>query len=335
MAHPHSRLPGRGVGLVVVLGLALFSRQPRAQSLTYSSGQNVSPAFEGWELNDDGSYNFLFGYMNRNWQEEIDVPVGPENNIQPGGPDTGQPTHLLPRRNRFVFRVHAPKDFGDKEMIWTLTTHGKTEKAYATLRLDYRLENIDLMSETGALGAGTSSPEVRANQPPVIKIEGAKTRTATVGQPITLAAIVTDDGIPKPRGVGRGGAGGGRGGPGANGNAAAGQASGGPGAPGPGTAITPPSRSTVGKTTGLHTSWFVYRGAGKVTFSPDQIEAWEDTREGANSPWAPRWTPPPLPPNGRWETHVTFAEPGTYVVRGLADDGGLTASEDVNVNVTR
>jgi hypothetical protein len=310
---------GRASLLLVALVLVLTCRWTGAQSLTYSSGQNVSPAYEGWEQNEDGSFTFLFGYMNRNWQEEIDVPVGPDNTIEPGGPDQGQPTHLLPRRNRFVFRVHAPKDFGQKEMIWTLTTHGKTEKAYATLRTDYRLENIDLMSETGALGAGTSSPEVRANQPPVVKIEGEKTRSAKVGQPLTLVAFVTDDGIPKPRGLG--------------GRAASATQAQNRGA-NPNPAFNPPSRSTVGKAVGLHASWFVYRGAGNVTFSPDQIAVWEDTRTGANSPWAPVWTAPPLPADGKWVAQATFSEPGTYVIRCLADDGGLSGNEDLTIHVT-
>ena len=76
-----------------------------AQSLTYSKGQNVAPAYEGWEQDADGTKYFLFGYMNRNWEEEIDVPVGPDNGFNVGGADQGQPTHFLPRRNRFVFRV--------------------------------------------------------------------------------------------------------------------------------------------------------------------------------------------------------------------------------------
>src|SRR5215475_7845236 len=110
------------------------------QSLTYSRGQNISPAYEGWEQAADGSKYFVFGYMNRNWQEEIDVPVGAENNFSVGGEDLGQPTHFLPRRNRFVFRVKAPANFTEKdELVWTLTTKGKTEKAYATLRLDYQI----------------------------------------------------------------------------------------------------------------------------------------------------------------------------------------------------
>ena len=170
-----------------------------AQSLTYTKGQNIAPAYEGWEQDADGSKWFVFGYMNRNWVEEIDIAPGPENTIMPGGPDLGQPTHFLPRRNRFVFRVAVPKTFTEKdEMIWTLTTHGVTEKAWATLRPDYILDNVVKASETGALGAGTSSPEVRSNQPPTVNVEGAKTLTAKVGQPLTLTAIVKDDGIPKP-----------------------------------------------------------------------------------------------------------------------------------------
>jgi hypothetical protein len=66
-----------------------------AQSLSYSSGQNVSPAYEGWEVGTDGQKYFVFGYMNRNWIEELDVPVGPENSFNIGGPDQGQP-HALP-----------------------------------------------------------------------------------------------------------------------------------------------------------------------------------------------------------------------------------------------
>src|SRR5947207_15337223 len=89
----------------LIVATAVLSSYRALSGQSYSSGQNVSPAYEGWEQNGDGSFNFLFGYMNRNWEEEIDVPVGTDNDIAPGGPDQGQPTRFLPRRNRFVFRV--------------------------------------------------------------------------------------------------------------------------------------------------------------------------------------------------------------------------------------
>ena len=316
--------------LVTVLALGASSQRASMQSLTYASGQDVSPAYEGWEENPDGTFNLVFGYMNRNWKEEINVPIGAENNIEPGGPDQGQPTHFLPRRNRFIFRVRVPKDFGQKEMVWTLVTQGKTNKAYASLKTDLRIENIDIMSETGALGAGSSNPEIRADKAPDVKIDGPTRITAKVGEPVALAAIVTDDGVPRGRGLG--GVGGGRGGQGAGRGAAGplgGPARGGPNVP------QPPSRVTVGKALGLHAGWFPYRAVGPVTITPDQIEVWEDTREGANSPWGAHWTNPPPPADGKWTAQATFSEPGTYVMRCRADDGALTTDADVTVTVTR
>ena len=100
-------------------------------------------------------------------------------------------------------------------------------------------------------------------------------------------------------------------------------------------ATAPPTRITVGKNVGLHLSWFVYRGEGDVTFEPNQIKPWEDTRAGANSPWAPLWIPPALPADGRIPVKVTFSEPGTYVLRALADDGALTGGDNVTVTVTK
>src|SRR5204863_7867568 len=99
--------------------------------------------------------------------------------------------------------------------------------------------------------------------------------------------------------------------------------------------MNPPARVTVGKTTGLHLSWFVYRGAGKVTFSPEQVKSWEDTRTGMNSPWAPLWTPPVLPKDGKIVVQATFTEPGTYTLHAVADDGALLGSDDVPGSVTK
>ena len=308
----------------VLLWCAAFSAVA-AQSLSYSSGQNVSPAYEGWEVGTDGVKYFVFGYMNRNWQEEIDVPIGPENTFNIGGDDQGQPTHFLPRRNRFVFRVPVPAGFKDTdELIWTLTTQGKTEKAFASLRLDYQIDDVVRASETGALGAGSSSPEIRANKPPVIEVQGRKTLTAKVGEAVALTTVVTDDGIPKRRGAGLSGA--------SVSNAGS--------RPVTSTttvnrAMQPPARVTVGKNVGLHVSWFVYRGKGAVTFSPEQIMVWEDTRVGANSPWAPVWVAPPMPEDGKLTVWATFTQPGTYVLRSRADDGALTADGQVTITVTQ
>src|SRR5256712_13119893 len=87
----------------------------------YADGQNVAPVFEGWEHNPDGGYSLVFGYLNRNYEEEVDIPVGPDNQVDMGG-DQGQPTHFYTRRQRFVFRVVVPKDWDRKRKVtWTLT----------------------------------------------------------------------------------------------------------------------------------------------------------------------------------------------------------------------
>lgn len=319
----------KAVTAIVLLSASLAS----AQSLSYSRGQNVSPAYEGWEVGADGVTYFVFGYMNRNWEEEVDVAAGPANGLSIGSADQGQPTRFLPRRNRFVFRVPVPKGFTEKdELVWTLTTQGKTEKAYASLRLDYQIDDVVRASETGALGAGTSSPEIRANKPPTVEVQGRKALDAKVGQPVTLIVEVGDDGIPKRRSSGLSGA--------AVANTGSRRDVGAdtpPDSQAPirvNRATLPPARVTVGKNVGLHVSWFVYRGPGSVTFAPEQVMSWEDTRAGANSPWAPVWAPPAMPANGQVSVQVTFGAPGVYVLRARADDGALMADGHVTVTVT-
>ena len=324
--------PTQSAVSVAAVALIAAAAGLSAQSLSYTKGQTVAPAYEGWEQAADGTKYFVFGYMNRNWEEEIDVPIGAENGFAPGAADEGQPTHFLPRRNRFIFKVKVPAGFKEKdELVWTLTTHGKTEKAYASLRPDYILDDVVKASETGALGAGTSSPEVRANKAPTVKVEEIQKRAVSVGEPIEMWTDVKDDGIPKRRGLGAGSA------VRANGAGGVAERPNSDNNPLLNAAMRPPTRITVGKNVGLHISWFLYRGpaGATVTFDPPQVKAWEDTRAGANSPWAPLWIPPTLPANGKVPVHVTFSLPGTYVLRCRADDGALVSDDEVTIVVTK
>jgi len=130
-------MTGRYLYAAGVLGLlALLAgggTATRAQT-RYLRGQNIAPVFEGWKRNPDGTIVFLFGYLNRNYDEVIDIPVGPDNTIEPWG-DAGQPTHFLTRRQRFVFSVAVPKDWDiKKRAVWTLTANGKTERANGWLQ---------------------------------------------------------------------------------------------------------------------------------------------------------------------------------------------------------
>ena len=319
--------------LLALFGVASLAAGANAQSLSYNSGQNIAPSYEGWEEDADGTKYFVFGYMNRNWEEEVVVPVGPANGFGPGNADLGQPTRFLPRRNRFIFRTRVPATFTDKdELVWTVTANGKTEKAWASLRVDYKLDDVVKASETGALGAGTSNPEIRANKPPVVQVLGEKTLRARVGEPVTLASVVTDDGIPKVRRGGQAPSAAARAAAAAERSAGEGAE---PAAPRRNPMMQPPIRITAGKNVGLHHSYYVFRGAGEVIFAPAQIKVWEDTRAGADSPWAPIWVAPPMPADGKVTAQVTFAEPGIYVIRSQADDGGLLGWDEVMVTVTR
>ena len=101
-------------------------------NIRFNSGQSVVPYFEGWIRNPDGTFDLVFGYFNRNWEQEIAIPAGPDNTVELGGPDAGQPTFFLPRRQRFVYRVTVPKDFGKKEVVWSITANGRTEHAFGS-----------------------------------------------------------------------------------------------------------------------------------------------------------------------------------------------------------
>src|SRR5207249_3901523 len=141
--------PVAACALVLSAVALLMTTSDVGAQVSFPSGQNIAPVYEGWEQNPDGTFNLVFGYFNRNFEEEIDLPIGPDNSLEPGGPDRGQPTHFYPRRNRFLFRIQVAKDFGTKELVWTLTSHGKTERAYATLKPDYFMNDIVVMNNNG------------------------------------------------------------------------------------------------------------------------------------------------------------------------------------------
>jgi len=327
-------------GLVASLALAVSMVSLAAQTrFTYSSGQSVSPAYEGWIYNADGTVTMYFGYMNTNWLQEFDIPVGPDNAIEPGGPDQGQPTHFYPRRSPFLFTIKVPKDLSGKELVWTLTANGKTEHAYASLKTDYQIDSQVISTEVGG-DFGSLRDELRTNVPPELRVDGEQRRSVKAGEPLTLVAFAGDpdnlparrDGKPQPKN--------------ASGRtmdetvpvAAASKVAAAPAAAvNPANLLyRPPSSIVPSSGPGLRFSWIVYRGkASAVTFSPDQMKAWTDTRAYANSPWSPPFTIPLPPPDGKWVSQATFNEPGTYVLRAVASDGSLFSYENVTVTVSR
>jgi hypothetical protein len=343
MMDEHSTWPQqrRAVFLALLITLMIAQLLSAQVRYTYSRGQSVSPAYEGWMLNDDGSFTLYFGYMNTNWEEQFDVPIGPDNSIEPGGPDQGQPTHFYPRRNPFLFTIRVPKDHANQELIWTLTTHGRTRKAYASLKPDYRLDKQGISMEVGG-ARGSQSDRLRENLPPELIVEGTKERTVIVGERLTLIAVAGDpdnfpprsDGKPAPgwkmkaRETGSEP----RTGPDLDPSARQLQRAEAPNSPN--VVYAPPPNIRPESGPGLRLSWIVYRGkAAAVSLSPDQFKTWTDTRSYANSPWSPPYSIPEPPPGGKWVVQATFQEPGAYVLRAVASDSSLFTYENVTVNV--
>ena len=167
--------------------------------IRHNSGESVTPYFEGWIRNVDGTFDLIFGYFNRNYVQEFAIAAGPDNFVEapsavgtPASIDRGQPTYFLPRRQRYVYRVRVPADFGKREAVWSLTANGHTERAYGSL---IPAEEITerVVTTNGNYDPGANDP----NKPPSITI--APVAAATAGRPVTLTALVTDDGLPKPR----------------------------------------------------------------------------------------------------------------------------------------
>ena len=155
-----------------------------------NAGEAVTGAFEGWFYRPDGSISLLVGYFNRNLEQVVDIPIGPNNRIDPGGPDYGQPTHFLPRRQWGVFTIPVPKDFGDKKLTWTIVVNGQTTTIPLSLHQNYQVEPYE------EKGMGNTPPSLRFEPggavytgPPVGL---AATLNATVSEPLPLTVWVTD-----------------------------------------------------------------------------------------------------------------------------------------------
>lgn len=218
-----------------IVSAALFLSAAGRAQVQYASGQNVAPIFEGWEHNPDGTYSMVFGYLNRNYEEQVDIPIGPDNSIKIGDEtfgDRGQPTHFYPRRQRFLFRVVVPKDWDpNKKVIWSLTSRGRTDQAKGWLQPEWELSQGVIIEN---MGGGVPDPE---NKAPWLTVDPVS--SITLPGPATLTATAADDGLPKPYKR----------------------------AP-----SNPDRDSQPRRPRGVQIKWIQYRGPGKVAFHPDSSE---------------------------------------------------------------
>src|SRR5262245_28654626 len=156
-----------------------------------NSGGPIYATFEGWGPLKDGTNALLLGYFNRNKTQTIDIPIGPENDIEPGGPDYGQPTHFLTGRQYGMFAITVPKDFGNKKLTWTIVANGTKTNVTFWLNPPYWIEffkNTANENEPPRIKFAMAGPEYMG--PPREKT--VATLNATVGQPLDLTAWAAD-----------------------------------------------------------------------------------------------------------------------------------------------
>lgn len=176
--------------VALVVGGAVVSAQALLPSAPPKGfGASVTPAFEGWFDNPDGSHTFLIGYFNRNTAAEINVPLGPNNQFTPGTPDMGQPTHFLPGRRYGMFIYTVPKEFGKtQKLTWSLTANGVTSKVPFYMSTDYNITPMRA-SEEGPRGY---------NLPPVLRFDRGESFTGPLGTVAKAIARIATAGVPMP-----------------------------------------------------------------------------------------------------------------------------------------
>ena len=140
----------RFVGNTIIIALLLIGICPLVTSgqlplgPSKQKGQNVTAAYEGWFRNADGTFTLLVGYFNRNHEQTLEIPIGPDNRIEPGGPDQGQPTHFLPRRHWGVFAIVVPADFVNKKLTWYLNVNDKPTEVPMALKKDWEQRQLEI-----------------------------------------------------------------------------------------------------------------------------------------------------------------------------------------------
>ena len=298
--------------LVVPSGQAAAQIEHDYTQVKYDRGLNVQPAFEGWVRNPDGTIDLWFGYLNRNWAQQLRIPGGPDNALEPEGPDHGQPTFFYARRHRYAFKVTVPTGWDD-QYTWTLTVNGRTDTIHAAL-----FQEDELLEHNVLAARGQGFGIVPRNRPPSIAIDATDLATG-VSEAVTLTARVTDDGLPRPRTDRRR------------------------------TRSTRPDvpERVIDPTQGLPrerlvAEWIQWRGPGRAIFEGAETTLPADA-EGRlvgryyalESRFDIQRPAAEYPVHGETATTtVRFSEPGTYVLRGTARDGGLISRERLTVTVT-
>lgn len=165
------------------------------------TGEEVAPMFNGWILNEDRSVTMIFGFGNLNRTADLDVPLGPNNKLEPAQFQGTQPTHfpVYSRRGfvgiqeRGAFAVNVPADMADTEVVWTLTSNGKTWSVPG------RATSAAYEMSAAEMASGSLKPAIRFSMDGAESVDPvgihAEPQVVTVGQPVTLSALMQDRGV--------------------------------------------------------------------------------------------------------------------------------------------
>jgi hypothetical protein len=280
---------------------AQLPRAPLVLEPMGARGEAILAAFEGWGPDQNGDTVLLLGYYNRNKSQELEIPVGPDNRIEPDGPDYGQPTHFYPSRQHGVFAIKVPKDFGTKKLTWTLTANGQTSTVSFWLNPPYWVNFF--------------KHPANGNEPPVVRFDRngptltgppvgiAQTLSGTVGKPVALTVWASDvptnlnaaeDELAARNRTAT-----------ANRNPESIAVIGGQIIGGAGRGAAPGAGGGGVRTPDVTVNWRKHRGPGDVTFAQDRIQLFTNRDPAAVLEAA---------------TTATFAAPGEYIVRAQVND---------------
>lgn len=280
-------------------------------------GQSVTPSFEGWWKNADGTYSLMFGYFNRNTKEVVNVPIGPNNKVEPGPVDQGQPTSFVPRRQWGVFTVVVPKTTTpEQKFTWTIIANGITMSVPGFIKPAW---SVDPMSE---IGIGNTPPTIAFEDkgPTVFGPKPLITqRTATVGQPFEFTIFAADDAKSTrggaPPAAGRGGRGGAPAAPGATAAAPAAAAAAAAdsqlAAAAAAAGLPPDQVAQFLNRSAITLTLQKFRGPGDIKF--DNASPKVDAVAGSEFPAKKAFV-------GKATAKATFSEPGEYIIRVVAND---------------
>jgi hypothetical protein len=280
---------------------AQLPRAPLVLEPMGARGEAIFAAFAGWGPDQNGDTVLLLGYYNRNKTQELDIPVGPDNRIEPDGPDYGQPTHFYPGRQHGVFAIKVPKDFGTKKLSWTLSANGQVSTVSFWLNPPYWVNFF--------------KHPANGNEPPMVRFERngptltgppagiARTLSGTVGKPVALTLWASD--VPtnlnaaedelaaRTRAVN------------ANRDPESIAIIGGQIIGGAGRGVAAGAGGGGGRSPDVTVNWRKHRGPGEVTFAQDRIPLTTERNPAVVLEAA---------------TTATFSVPGEYIVRAQVND---------------